>query len=303
MHKPEPPDASSRLSFCRAAASDVAPRQNTHVIAPFRTVGFEATASLKASFWRSTVEEATQAADFDFVSIALNLGGGEVWRNNESAPTEIGAIAMHPFEGAHWRFKGPVRFVKLYLPWKLVSGVCEGLFERELSPTGLRMPTGVRDKTLCGAAQRVQSRLIASTPANLILDSWSLILSELVVQRFYGHTKTPRASLGKIPTRGVARVIDYIEASIDQDLRLDRLANVAGMSVYHFARRFKETVGVTPHAYVLSRRLARAQGMLRHSASTLADVAAECGFSSQAHLTTAFVRAFGVTPGKFRQGR
>lgn len=96
-------------------------------------------------------------------------------------------------------------------------------------------------------------------------------------------------------------VVDYIEANLDRDLRLSALANVSAMSVYHFARRFKETLGVSPHAYVLSRRLDRAQCMLRQRQATLAQVAAACGFSSQAHLTTKFSSAFGVTPGKFRQ--
>jgi len=290
------------LPFCRAAASDVAPRYYSDRMAPFRTVGLDATASLKASFWLATVEEAKQLGDLDYVSIAMNLGGGRVWRNNESAPTDVGAIAMHPFEGALWRFDGPVRFVKLYLPFRLVSGVCEALFDRELAPTGLGMPIAIRDQGLCGAADRIQSSLLVSTPTNLILDSWSLILSELVVRRFYRYAnRNTHASLGKIPARNVARVIDYIESGIDQDLRLAPLANISAMSVYHFARRFKETVGVSPHAYVLSRRLDRARDMLRYRELTLAQIAAACGFSSQAHLTTTFLNAFGVTPGKFRR--
>src|SRR6478752_2621101 len=290
-----------RLPLCSATSFETAPRQNTHVVVPFRTVGLGEAAALKASFWCSTVEEAAQAGDFDYVSIAMNLGGGRVWRNGESAPTEVGAIAMHPFEGARWRFEPPVSFVKLYLPFKLVSGVCEGLFDRELEPTGLRMPTGIRDPGLCGAANRIQSRLRVATPTNLLLDSWSLILSELVVRRFYGRAKANlHPAFGKIPAYSLARVVDYIESSVDQDLRLAPLAEVAAMSVYHFARRFKETLGVSPHAYVLSRRLDRAQAMLRDGEASLAHVAAACGFASQSHLTTTFVNAFGVTPGKFR---
>ena len=96
--------------------------------------------------------------------------------------------------------------------------------------------------------------------------------------------------------------MDYIEAGIDQDLRLSSLAGVAAMSVYHFARSFKETVGVSPHAYVLSRRIVRARAMLGRSESSLADVALACGFSSQAHLTTAFRRGVGLTPARFRRG-
>jgi AraC family transcriptional regulator len=108
-------------------------------------------------------------------------------------------------------------------------------------------------------------------------------------------------SLGKIPGRAVARVVDYIEASIDQDLRLATLASVAGMSTYHFARRFKETVSMSPHAYVLARRVRRAQELLQLGAINLVDVAAACGFSSQAHLTSAFQGRLGITPGRYRR--
>ena len=99
----------------------------------------------------------------------------------------------------------------------------------------------------------------------------------------------------------LAHVIDCVEARVDQDLRLASLASVAAMSVYHFARRFKETVGMSPHAYVLSRRLDRAQQMLRRRDRSLADIAVACGFSSQAHFTTAFRSAFGATPDKYRR--
>ena len=108
-------------------------------------------------------------------------------------------------------------------------------------------------------------------------------------------------SFGKIPVRGIAHVIDYIEGNIDRGLDLASLAGVAAMSVYHFARRFKETVGMSPHAYVLSRRIRRAREMLDRDEASLALVAVACGFSSQAHFTTVFQRDLGVTPGEYRR--
>ena len=103
------------------------------------------------------------------------------------------------------------------------------------------------------------------------------------------------------PREASALVVDYIEANIDRDLDLADLAGVASMSLYHFARRFKETVGMSPHAYVLSRRVRRAQALLDRGADSLADVAIACGFSSQAHLTTAFRHHLGITPGGYRR--
>src|SRR5262249_39907936 len=113
--------------------------------------------------------------------------------------------------------------------------------------------------------------------------------------------RSARSSFGILPSSGLAHVVDFIEANIDQDLPLVSLARVAAMSVYHFARRFKETVGVSPHAYVVTRRIRRAQKLLEHGPSRLADVAAACGFSNQAHFTATFQRGIGVTPGAYRR--
>jgi len=291
------------LSAYRATASDAAPRYlESANITPTRTIGLGTNTTLKATFWHSTIEETPQAGDPDFVSIALNTGGGRVWRNNERTPTDVGGIAMQPFEGAHWRFERNVSFMHIYVPFELVGAVTESLFDRQLSHTDLRMPSASRDERLGRAAQSVRTGLSAMEPTNLILDSWALILAEILVRGFSSHAQSyVRSSFGKIPARGVAHVVDYIEACIDQDLRLGSLAQVAGMSTYHFARGFKETLGISPHAYVLSRRLRRAEQLLRHGGGSLVDVAAACGFASQAHFTTAFQRDVGVTPGRFRQ--
>ncbi|MNL85512.1 Exoenzyme S synthesis regulatory protein ExsA [compost metagenome] len=73
------------------------------------------------------------------------------------------------------------------------------------------------------------------------------------------------------------------------------------MSTYHFARRFQETVGMSPHSYVLGRRIERAGALLRRRDVPLVDIALACGFSSQSHLTTVFRRCLGLTPGEYRR--
>ena len=291
------------LSFCRPAVSDFTPQYlECDVIAPVRTIGVGANSSLKATFWHSTVETCDNNGDPEFVCIALNTGGGPIWRNNERMPTQVGSVAMHPFEGARWRFEYPASFVQLYVPFTLLRTVSESLFDRELGHDKLRMPSGVGDDRLCSATRSVRYALSLIEPTNLILDSWALILSEILVRHFSSHgDRHPRTSFGKISALGVARVVDYIEASIDRDLDLASLSSVASMSVYHFARRFRDTIGMSPHAYVLCRRIRRAQEMLNRGQSSLTQVSAACGFSSQAHLTAVFRRSLGVTPGEYRR--
>ncbi len=92
------------------------------------------------------------------------------------------------------------------------------------------------------------------------------------------------------------RVIDYVENNIAADLRLAELSAVAGVSRAHFARAFRNTVGMTPHAFVLERRLARATALLRHRTMPIRVIAQVCGFADHAHLSRTFRAQFGCPP-------
>ena len=98
----------------------------------------------------------------------------------------------------------------------------------------------------------------------------------------------------------MARVCDYIEAHLGEKLELAEMAAVACLSPFHFLRSFKAIIGDTPHQYVVRRRVERAKAMIVGSQLPLADVAYAVGFSSQAHMTSAFKAAYGTTPAKFR---
>lgn len=112
----------------------------------------------------------------------------------------------------------------------------------------------------------------------------------------------PRANahsaLGKVALR---RVQEYIEERLDGEIRLTDLAAIADMEVDSFARRFRATTGMAPYAFVIERRIHRAEQLLADSAHELALIAARLGFSSQSHFTTAFKRQRGLTPRAYRQ--
>ncbi len=76
---------------------------------------------------------------------------------------------------------------------------------------------------------------------------------------------------------------------------------MCALSEYHFARMFRQSFGVPPHQYLLARRLARAQRLLRGSALPMGEVALMCGFSSASHFNQRFRQAMGATPGEYRQ--
>lgn len=96
-------------------------------------------------------------------------------------------------------------------------------------------------------------------------------------------------------------VMRYIEESIDGNLSLFELATVAGLSPSHFARAFRLDMGDPPHRYVMARRLSRARDVIVATRLPLSEIAASFGFASQQHMTTAFAKYLGTTPGRLRK--
>lgn len=93
-------------------------------------------------------------------------------------------------------------------------------------------------------------------------------------------------------------VLEFIEDNLGSNLHLDDLSEVAGLSKFHFSRAFRQTLGMSPHAFVMSRRLARVMDLLRNRLP-VGRIAALCGFSDHAHLTRQFKRSFGTPPSAF----
>ena len=89
-------------------------------------------------------------------------------------------------------------------------------------------------------------------------------------------------------TPGIDRVREYIEGHLSENIELETLADIAGLSKWHFARAFKQSVGTPPHFYLLQRRLERAQELLAETDLSLAQIALRIGFSDQSHFSRRF---------------
>ncbi|HEY9645506.1 MAG TPA: AraC family transcriptional regulator, partial [Chroococcidiopsis sp.] len=94
----------------------------------------------------------------------------------------------------------------------------------------------------------------------------------------------------------------YLEAHYAEPVSIDHLATLAGLSPYYLIRSFRQQVGLSPHSYQLQWQLRQAKRSL-HSPAPLSDIAIATGFYDQSHLNRHFKRAFGITPGQYRQGQ
>jgi AraC-like DNA-binding protein len=109
----------------------------------------------------------------------------------------------------------------------------------------------------------------------------------------------PQAHGGLSPG-AMRRVREYVEVHLDESIDLSMLARVAGLSVHHFARQFKQSAGVPPHVYLTQKRVERAREMLVQTDLSLAEIAFAVGFFDQGHLARHFRYMLGTTPREFR---
>ena len=125
-------------------------------------------------------------------------------------------------------------------------------------------------------------------------------LSAHLLQK-YGATKQAfRQYFGGLPKFRLRQVMQYIDENLEATVSLLNLAKVVQMSVYHFVRLFKQSTGLSPHQYILKRRIELAKSLLQDHALPISEVALRSGFGSQSSFSRAFQRRTYFTPRSYR---
>jgi len=126
---------------------------------------------------------------------------------------------------------------------------------------------------------------------------WNDVATRFIDRLVARHSsELPFRARGMLSNAVLQRVRDYVEAHLDEPIEVAALAAIAGRSPFHFTRLFTQSVGLTPHRYVVQRRLRRAVELVREGRSGLAEIAARTGFADQSHLSRWVRRVHGVAP-------
>lgn len=152
-----------------------------------------------------------------------------------------------------------------------------------------------KDPFLTRTAQILEAEAEANHPNGMLF--WSCVTDALLTHLAQHHLSTGCAPLrAPLDISALRRIEDFINANLSESLDLDSLAAVAGCNRFQFARLFRAAVGISPHRYVVRRRLQCARAMLHSGNSSLAEISASTGFSDQSHLTKWIKRVYGTTP-------
>jgi AraC family transcriptional regulator len=240
---------------------------------------------------------------YDTVQVTFNLQHGvPVRRQTGSAALHacvaaIGSVSMMP---AHQRTKfeiqGQADILQIFLRETFLEHVIDG----EFSCSGF---FNAHDSELQAAAMQLFVAATRGDPDDsLLLESGVRRLGARLLN--HGGHGPPEPARGGLARASHRRVDDLIIAALDDTTvpspTLDQLASAACLSVNHFIRAFRQQTGVTPHRYMVLRRLERGIGLLKKPDMSVAEVADGTGFATPAHFVATFRRTMGVTPGAFQ---
>jgi AraC-like DNA-binding protein len=182
-----------------------------------------------------------------------------------------------------------------------------GIYERNLTlfrrKDGMDIPAQL---VLSGTAEVCQALI---TPPESALGAWrNVAISGLHTRPRVGllgslRPEPPSFARGGLPPQVLRRVREYVDTHVQRNIDLETLANTAQLSVYHFARAFKQSTGVTPHGYLLQRRVERAQELLACTDLTLSEIALQTGFADHSHFARQFRQLTGMSPSEVRRSR
>ena len=212
-----------------------------------------------------------------------------------------GVVIIIP-EGSssRWDIPKPVDVVQLYLPHTML--------ERVAREADTATPTDLLERT--AHPDPITSRLLL-TAADAMEGNGALdtlfrhqLIDLLTTRLLAAHTGSPatiQPAMGGLSPKVLLRAIERLRSDSDADVSLAALASDAGLSRFHFCRAFKESTGLSPHAWLRQHRLEQAMNMLRDTDASVVSVAAALGYASQTAFAAAFRKLTGETPSDWRR--
>lgn len=224
------------------------------------------------------------------------------FRQLRVTPGDIGIIP-HDLS-TEWRITGYYDILNLFLNPAFMATVVLEAYDTDPVRVEFREQVGGRDPLIYSIGLALRDDIIAGGfTGRLYADSLAHTLIVHLLRDYAIFRLDPPQLTYDISSSMLQRVMDYIQANLDQDLTLAEIAGVVYLSPYHLTRLFKRAMGQSLHQYVIAQRVIAAQRLITAGQLSLAEIATKVGFADQSHLTRHFKRLQGISPAVFAHQR
>lgn len=160
---------------------------------------------------------------------------------------------------------------------------------------------GPQDALVRSIGQALASELDSGLPAGkLYVESLVNTLAVHLLRHYSSDSLIPDLQFGGLSANKLRRVSEFIQSNLENDLTLSEIAQAADLSPFHFARSFKQTMGVTPIQFLMQRRIELARQLLSRTDLPIVEISLRAGFKNQSHFTTLFRKLTAMTPKAYR---
>jgi AraC family transcriptional regulator len=193
--------------------------------------------------------------------------------------------------------------IDFYLPLEALDALADDSGSPRIDELRHQPGMALIDSVARNLLRSVQPTLAAPPSARngLFVDHVAMALATHVAHTYGGMQSRPVPTIGRLAPWQERRAKELLAANLAGGVTLGDLASVCELSIRHFTRAFRESTGMSPHAWLLHHRVAKAKGLLTNSHRVLAVIALDCGFADQSHFTRTFQRMTGVSPGTWRR--
>jgi AraC family transcriptional regulator len=199
------------------------------------------------------------------------------------------------------RLDQPYNVLFWYLPRSAFNAIADDAEAPRIGDLDHRTEP-IDDPTIAHLGQAVLPALRSSDQANQLFVGHALLALGTHVAQTYGFMRPPIQPLrGGLAAWQLRRAKELLGANLHGRVPLSDVAHECRLSVSHFSRAFRHTVGAAPHEWLLNQRIAVAKEKLRNGQLPLVEVASLCGFADQSHFTRVFTHKVGISPGAWRR--
>jgi AraC family transcriptional regulator len=196
----------------------------------------------------------------------------------------------------------PIHTMKWFLPQAALNALADDANVPHITELRHEPGVGVSDPIISHLSVALLPALRAGEQASrLFVDHVNLAFAGHMAKTYGGVQAVTGVPKGGLVPWQERQAKDMLMADLTGATPLAFIAKACGLSPSHFARAFRKSTGMPPHAWLNQARVERAMVLLRQRSQSLSAIALECGFVDQSHLTRVFVRLVGLTPGAWRR--
>jgi AraC family transcriptional regulator len=230
----------------------------------------------------------------------------ELWLDGKPIKTEplyAGGVVFHDLrQSPVFYFNDPLDSVNYFLPRKTLDTIADDADASRISDLKFTPGVGVKDEVV----EELTRLLLPAFDrpdqlSRLFADHISLALGSHIAQTYGGMRSVVAPRRGGLAAWQERRAKEFLSTNLRGDVTTADVARECSLSAGHFARAFRHSTGLSPHQWLLWRRIDEAHGLLRDGRLSLAEIARACGFADQSHFTKAYTRLRGISPGAWRR--